>query len=101
MRTHLVFLLINILCITWSNGQDEGSFGSFWHNNAHFEFLANCSFPTPGEPQTETGNVGTYFTIVGETWYLFYREIHYELTPAACKLYRMQALLIYRYFIFF
>lgn len=84
MRPLLIFFVVG-LYLSYSSGQDEGPFGSFWHNQAHFEFIANCSFPTPSEAGTGTGNVGTYMVIVGETWYLFHREVHYALTPPSCK----------------
>lgn len=84
MRPLLILVSFAIL-LQFSYCLDEGTLGTFWHNQAHFEFISTFSFETPGEPNTAAGNVGTYMVIVGDIWYLFYRELHYLLTPINCK----------------
>lgn len=67
---------------------DEGAFGAFWHQQAHFQFLSKANF---GKlvgftvvllvlPRfnflnvlCEGGNVGYHFVVRGNVWYLFHR----------------------------
>ena len=56
-----------------SSPLSSGTFEQFWTNDAHFDFVAAHTFPSPnGESGT---NVGFDFvTMPDGTWYLFHRE---------------------------
>lgn len=81
--------LLLVLCLFTSSvlcQYDEGVLGQLWHNQAHLEFISTFSWSTPGEgPWTAGTSVGTYMVIVGDIWYLFYREWHPSWTLVNCK----------------
>ncbi len=79
-------VLIIFALLSTCHTLDEGAFGAFWNQQAHFEFVSASFFPTPGDdPGLGNTNVGSDFIIRENIWYLFHREVVPELTPSGCK----------------
>jgi len=68
---------------------DEGPFGAFWNNKAHFQFITATNFSGDGEAVNTMwmlGNSGTHFVVHNKVWYLFSREWYVpSVIPAACN----------------
>lgn len=77
-----VFVEVSMIGVS-SSPLSSGTFEQFWTNDAHFDFVAAHTFPSPnGESGT---NVGFDFvTMPDGTWYLFHREYEFEPQPSYC-----------------
>jgi len=80
---------------------DVGSFGrNFFHKptQSHFQLISTSTFPTfPNETHSAMANVGEDYVVVGNMWYIFYREFGYSSTPKVCEHIISTARIVIRY----